>query len=177
MSKVVVMDPEKVAAAIKEILTKDSVESAASDMKAQGKEKLNYPSATGMNRAEQKAVEEGEAFLDSAIAIIFAEKPCSELQELCDTYMSTIEGQASIEGLISMLHTFVGMATAAANTNTQHLTGLLCCPPGHLKETMQSELIKKSYSKCFQTMIISLMMMTAADGLVHDVVKGLMKHE
>lgn len=177
MSKVVVMDPEKVAAAIKEILAKDSAESAASDMKARGKEKLTYPSETDMNRAERKAVEEGKAFLDSAIDIIFAEKPCSELQEVCDAYMSTIEGQASIEGLISMLHTFVGMATAAANTNTQHLTGLLCCPPGHLKETMQSELIKKSYSKCFQAMIISLMMMTAADGLVHDVVKGLMKHE
>lgn len=177
MSKVIVMDPEKVAAAIKEILAKDSVESAASDMKARGKEKLTYPSETGMNRAERKAVEDGEAFLDSAIGIIFAEKPCSELQEVCDAYMSTIEGQASIEGLISMLHTFVGMATAAANTSTQHLTGLLCCPPGHLKETMQSEMIKKSYSKCFQTMIISLMMMTAADSLVHDVVKGLMKHE
>ena len=182
--KVVVMDPEKLAALIKDIMdkNKDSVENAAtesvaSDMKAQGKENLTYPSQTWMSQAEQKAIDAGEEFLDSAIDIIFGEKPCSEIQGVCDAYMSTIEGQASIEGLISMLQTFASMATVAATNNVQHLTGLLCCPPGHLKETMQSELINKSYTKCFQTMIISLMMMTAADSLVHDVVKGLMKHE
>lgn len=177
MSKVVVMDPEKLVAVIEKIIAKDSVESVTNDMKARGKKKLTYPSEISMNQAERKAMEEGEAFLNSAIDIIFGEKPCSEMQELCDGYMSTIEGQASIEGLISMLQTFADMATIAAKTNVQHLTGLLCCPPGHLKETMQSELINKSYSTCFKTMIASLMMMTAADNLVHDVVKGLMKNE
>lgn len=184
MSKVVAIDPEKLAALIKDIMGKDkdsvenaTTESVTSDMKARGKEKLTYPSEICLNRAERKAIDEGGEFLDSAIDIIFGEKPCSELKELCDAYMSTIEGQASIECLISMLQTFASMATVAANTNTQHLTGLLCCPPGHLKETMQSELINKCYAKCFQTMIISLTMMTAADSLVHDVVKGLMKHE
>lgn len=177
MTKLIVMDADKLAAFIKNNMGDDAVENVASDMKVQEKKNLTYPSETHMNRAERKALEDGEAFLNSAIDIMFGEKPIEEVHKLCDDYMSTIKGQASIEGLISMLQTFADMATVAARTNVQDLTGLLCCPPGHLTETMQSELINKSYSKCFQAMIVSLLMMTVADNLVHDTVKGLMEHE
>lgn len=178
MTKFVIVDSDKLAAIIEEAKNTAKNENEVAAIKESKKENISgREQSYQMNRAERKAIETGEAFINDAVDIIFGEKLPTNVIKLCEDYMSSVVGQASIEGLISMLQTFADMSMLAAKNNAQTLTGLLCCPPGNLQSTMQSEPVKTAYSRAFSTMILSMLLMTTAGDMVGNKVKELMGNE